>query len=232
VITCVFLTNGGAMEYKTIGCAGQLMQGKDVLSDYLAQRLTELCYQPWKRNAFANKVKETFEKAFGKDREFVEKWKRIEVPPPGFKKNVRQCLIAIGDGFRQMKPNTWIEQAFFNQETHQVISDCRYINEANHIKENGGINILLWRDGYMNNMDNASEKELVPFIKKCLEAQHWNTGEDRWMPLEGELNSAMEMPFDIFIRNQGTIEDLKKKVDNIVIPLLKLRWKELFKEVI
>ena len=216
--------------YKTIGCGGQLCVGKDVMSDYLATRLNELCTSTWKRNAFANKPKEIFERAFGKDREFIEKWKRIDDPPPGFKKNVRQCLIGIGDGFRQMQPNVWIEQAFANQETHQIISDCRYVNESNYIRQNGGITILLWRDGFMNNLDNASEQEFMPFIMKCLNSQSYKTGDTYWKPFEGEIGPGMEIPFDMFIRNEGTVDDLKKKVDDVVIPFLKSRWSELFKE--
>lgn len=216
--------------FQTIGIGGQLSNGKDETANYLALRLNELCHEAnWTRNAFANKVKETFERAFGKDREWVEKWKRIEVPPPGFKKNVRQCLIGIGDGFRQMCPNIWIEQAFANQTGHQIISDCRYINETNYIRENGGITILLWRDGFMNNLDNASEQEFMPFIRKCLDSQSWTTGETRWKPLEGALNADFGVPFDMFIRNEGTIDDLKKKVDDVVIPFVRLKWGHLFK---
>jgi hypothetical protein len=217
------------MEYKTIGIGGQLANGKDEAANYLAQRLNELCSESWKRNAFANKVKETFELAFGKDREWVEKWKRVEIAPPGFKKNVRQCLIGIGDGFRQMQPDIWIEQAFRNQDAHQIISDCRYVNECNFIREKGGMTILLWRDGYMNNLPNASEQEFMPFITKCLNSQSWQAGQAYWKPFEGEVGPGMEIPFDLFIRNDGSIDDLKRKVDNIVIPLIKQRWNNIFK---
>lgn len=214
---------------KTIGIGAQLANGKDETANHLVYRLNELCNESWVRNAFANKVKEIFETSFNKDREWVEKWKRIEMPAPGFKKNTRQCLIGIGDGFRQMYPNIWIEHAFAGQKTHQIISDCRYINEIKYIKDNGGINILLWRDGYMNNLDNASEQEFMPFIRKCLDSQTWMTGETRWKPLEGVLNPEFGVPFDIFIRNEGTLDDLKKKVDDIVIPFIKQKWTEIFK---
>lgn len=215
--------------YKTIGWGGQLYNGKDEAANYLAVRLNELSHEAnWTRNAFANKVKETFEKAFGKDRAWVEKWKRIEIPPPGFKKNVRQCLIAIGDGFRQMYPNIWIDKAFENQTTNQIISDCRYVNETNYIRENGGITILLWRDGYLNNLDNASEQEYMPFIKKCLDTQTWQTGETRWKPLEGRINNP-DIPFDMFIRNEGTLEDLRRKIDEIIVPFVQSKWTDMFK---
>ncbi len=217
------------MEYKTIGIGGQLANGKDETANYLAERLNALCQESWKRNAFANKVKEVFETSFCKNRAWTEEWKRKEMAPPGFKKNVRQCLIGIGDGFRQMNPTIWIDQAFHNQETHQIISDCRYVNECNYIRERGGITILLWRDGFMNSLQNASEQDFMPFIKKCIETQSWTTGETRWKPFEGEIGAGMEMPFDFFLRNEGTIEDLKNKVDNILIPFIHRKWSEIFK---
>src|SRR5262252_270201 len=112
---------------RTIGIAGQLGNGKDVLADYLVKRLNERrqhAYNTeaggevlvpncelWHRTAFANAVKQVFEDSFGVDRAFVEKWKRIPEPPPGLKMNVRKGLQFIGDGFRQIKENIWIEIA-------------------------------------------------------------------------------------------------------------------------
>lgn len=225
------LTNGETM-FKTIGIGGQLAMGKDTVADYLSERLNTLCHIPWKRNAFANKVKETFESAFGKDREWIEKWKRLEMAPPGFKKNVRQCLIGIGDGFRQMHPNIWIEQAFANQNNHQIISDCRYVNECNYIREQGGLCILLYRPGFMNSIQNASEQEYIPFIKKCLDSQSYNSGGsdlERWQPFEGEVSPEMEIPFDFFLRNEGTLDELRKKIEDSVLPFIKRKWTDLFK---
>src|SRR6185312_2259683 len=172
----------------------------------------------------ANRVKEIFELSFNKDRAWVEEWKRKDMCPPGFTKNVRQCLIGIGDGFRLMNPNIWINQILENPTSNQIISDCRYINECNHIREKGGVTVLLWREGFMNSLQNASEQEFIPFVKKCLETQSWTTGESRWKPFEGEIGPGMEMPFDIFIRNEGTVDDLERKVDEIIIPFLQRKW--------
>lgn len=216
--------------FKTVGIGGQLMSAKDTAADYLATKLSTLCHTPWKRNAFANKVKETFELAFNKDRDFIEKWKRLEIPPPGFNKNIRQCLIGIGDGFRQMHPNIWIEQAFQNLDSHQIISDCRYINECNYIRSQGGICILLWRPGFMNSLQNPSEQEYMPFIRKCLDSQSWVTGQERWQPFEGEISENMEIPFDYFLRNEGTIEDLYRKIDDSIIPFIRKKWTTFFKD--
>ncbi len=204
-------------KYHTIGIGGQLANGKDEGANYLAAGLNKMTWEEWRRNAFANKVKETFERAFGVAREFTEKWKRIEEAPPGFAKNVRQCLIGIGDGFRQMYPMIWIEQAFKDQTAHQIISDCRYINECNHINDREGITILLWRPGYQNTIPNDSEQQYGPFIQKLLSAK-----------VEGVVKDS-DIPFHLFLRNEGTIEDLQNKVDQIVIPFIESRWRRLFR---
>lgn len=200
--------------FKTIGIGAQLGNGKDTVADFLVKELNKTSCLPWVRNAFANKVKEVFEQAFGKNREWIEKWKRLEEPDEGFLLNARQCLIGIGDGFRQMKPTIWIERAFENQNTHQVLSDIRYVNESNFIRDvKGGVTILLWRKGYTNDLPNASEQDLVPFVKKCL-----------YLNVEGKLHKNVEVPFDYFIRNEGSLEELYNKIKNLIIPDLMDRW--------
>jgi hypothetical protein len=199
--------------YKTIGIGGQLGSGKDTVADYLVIKLREITKTRWKRNAFANKVKEVFEMSFDKDRLWVEKWKRLDEVPPGFDQTCRQCLIGIGDGFRKMKSDIWIEFAFRNQDCHQVISDARYVNEMDYIRhEKGGIGVLLWRSGYENNLPNASEQEYMPFVRKCLDGN-----------LNGNLPS--DMPFDYFLRNDGSTDDLYRRIDTQLVPYILSRWK-------
>jgi hypothetical protein len=205
------------MQLKTIGIGGQLNSAKDTVANYLVEKLSQKSCIPWVRNAFANKVKEVFEQAFGKTREWVEEWKRIDEPAPGFDLNVRQCLIGIGDGFRKMKASIWIERAFEKQMFHQIISDCRYINESEYIRNAGGMTILLWRKGHENTLPNASEQQLMPFVRKCLE-----TG------AEGRLSEDMEIPFNFFIRNEGSLQDLYEKLDRLIIPSVIEEWKEVF----
>src|SRR3990167_3977741 len=97
---------------KLISIFGQLSSGKDCLADYLVNRLNERqMIGEFSRSAFANAVKKVYQDAFGVDRDFVEKWKRIPEPPPGMNINVRKGLQFIGDGFRRIKSDIWIEIA-------------------------------------------------------------------------------------------------------------------------
>lgn len=198
------------MKYLSIGLAGQLGCGKDTAADYLCDRLNLTGdYGHWIRKGFAHAVKKVFMDTFQVDWEFVEKWKRIPEPPPGFQKNIRDSLIFIGDGFRQIQPNIWIELAFRDLRYHQIISDVRYLNEVRKINSEAGLNILMWRPGHENNLQNDSEQQLMPFVNALRELD----------PIpEGLLDPELDIPFDMFIINNGTVEDLYAKMDELVLP--------------
>ena len=134
---------------KVIGVTGQLMAGKDVFCDYLAEELNKQEIK-WKRTAFANAVKDTFCNAFGVDRDFIEKYKRLPDVPDGFLMPIRQCLQFIGDGFRKIRNDIWIEIALRDNGENIIISDGRYFNEANAIRQKNGLMFLMYRPGYIN----------------------------------------------------------------------------------
>lgn len=205
-------------KFRTIGIGGQAAAGKDTLANYLVESFNQANIhtadvdQQWVRNAFANAVKGVFEQTFQVDRDFIEHWKRIPHPPEGFLQPIRDCLITIGDGFRKMKANIWIELAFRNQEYHQIISDLRYINEAVYIRDFGGITILLWRPGHENDIPNASEQELMPYVRQLAK-----------LGIEGEIPADLNIPFDLFIVGESGVDKLYRKADDIVIPYLAKR---------
>jgi hypothetical protein len=228
-------------EIRYVAFGGQFGTGKDTAADYLAEQLnyearelydqkrwTELekARRPivvddngpavWQRSAFADAVKSVFMDAFGEHKEFIEKWKRIPEPPEGYLKNIRQALQFIGDGFRQIKPDIWIEIAFRGYNPRKVFADCRYFNEARCVSEHGGINVLMWRPGYENDDPNPSEAQLKPCVDWCV-----STNQRGIIDLSLGENPPEEMKwFDIFLRNDGSPEDLYKKIDEIVIPYM------------
>jgi len=208
---------------KVIAIAGQLGNGKDALADYLVERLnSNNLTGPWVRSAFANAVKEVYQNSFGVDREFIEKWKRNPDPPPGMLKNVRQSLQFIGDGFRMIKGDIWIEIAL-RGEAQRIISDSRYINEAKAVQAQCGFVIALWRPGFENNDPNPSESQIRPIIDWCLETKqdgplHWTYDYELHPAPQGIEN------YDYFLRNDGTLEDLYEKVDNHLISILERKF--------
>lgn len=202
---------------KLIGCFGQLASGKDELCNYLVKSLNNRAScSIWQRKAFATAVKQVFCDAFGVDFDFIEEWKRKSEIPPGMKKPVRQGLQFIGDGFRQIQDDIWIEKAL-KDDGYYCISDGRYINEAKMIKKKGGINILLYRPGYLNDDQNASEAEIRPLVEWCRDNKKdgqilWKN--DVW---DVVLPSGIEC-FDLFVINDGSLQKLHNKIERIVVP--------------
>lgn len=213
---------------KVIGIGGQLGSGKDTLSDYLAKRLNErvtfdYSVRHWRRIGFAHAVKKVFMDSFDVSWDFIEKWKRIPEPPPGFDKNVRQSLQFIGDGFRQIRSNIWIEMGF-REDVPKIISDVRYLNEATAIREHGGLNVLVWRAGHENDDPNPSEAQIKPTVDWFVKARF--DGDVRALQqgtVDDNIPAHVKL-FDFFIRNEGTLDQLYKKVDNFLVPVIEEKY--------
>lgn len=169
-------------ELRLIGVAGQRRNGKDTVLNYLSPKLLHKVprpahgggvydHAPWRGGSFASAVKQIYCDTFGKDMDFVEEWKVRDEVPPGMDMAVRPALVFIGNGFRQIQSDIWIETAFRPERDpfHRIYSDLRYVNEARKIKSLGGVSILIYREGYLNWDDNDSEAELRPYIMWCRE---------------------------------------------------------------
>jgi hypothetical protein len=126
---------------------------------------------------------------------------------------VRQALQFIGDGFRKIKSDVWVDLIFREEPEKVVISDVRYCNELKAIKEKNGINILLWRPNYENNDPNQSEAQIRNLVD-------WYASKN----VEGLVTDIYEdhAPYgcefiDYFIINDGTLEDFYNKVRKYVM---------------
>lgn len=213
------------MLNKVIGAAGQARMGKDELSNYLATIF------PWKRIAFAKEVKAVFANTFDVDFDFIEKWKINPDPPPGFNLNLRKAMQYIGDGFRQIHSDIWIELCFKRNSLPLILSDCRYINELCYIHQMGGYNVLIYREEALNDDPNGSEAQIRPLLEYF----------DKWYE-DGPVNSVIGNTcvrearmaiapsgaefVNFFIRNNGTLDQLYAKIDKILVPVLKERYNE------
>lgn len=194
-----------------IGLSGQMRNGKDVISDYLANKLN------WHRAAFAANVKKVFVDAFSVDYDFVENWKVKNEIPEGFSEKIRKALQKIGDGFREIKEDVWINLTIKNLKGPTIISDVRYINELKKIKELGGINILVYREGYLNDDFNESESQIRKFIEFYLKEN-----------FEGAVNSRFNGVYnlvDYFILNNGNLDSLYEKIDQDLLPFIERKLK-------
>lgn len=193
-----------------VGLSGQMRNGKDVISDCLANKIH------WHRAAFATNVKKVFMDAFGVTLDFIEEWKVKDEIPPGFNTTIRKALQQIGDGFRQIKEDIWIDLTVKNLKGPTAISDVRYINELKKIRDLGGLNVLVYREGFLNYDSNGSESQVRKFIEFYLKQD-----------FEGEVNNKFEGIYnlvDYFILNNGSLDDLYNKIDSQLIPWIKNRF--------
>jgi dCMP deaminase len=146
----------------------------------------------------------------------VEKWKVIPEAPPGFLLPVRQSLQFIGDGFRKIQSNIWIDLAIRNMDFPSICSDCRYINELRTIHERGGLTVLVWRPGKENDDQNGSEAQIRPLVDWFVA-----TGKEGWVYMDSPQKATAPLGcefVDLFIRNEGSVDDLLQKVDDFIIP--------------
>jgi hypothetical protein len=194
-----------------ISVAGQKQYGKDVLCQMLLQGLPG-----WKRRSWADALKELVCDLFKVDLKFIEDWKENPEPPPGFQMPMRNILQFLGDGVRQIRGDYWIDRMFDDGQDKLVIADTRYINELSATHAHGGINILLYRPGFLNFLDHPSESLIRPIVEWCVD-----------VGFEGELSQVWNHVFlpaanvkliDYFIFNNGSLEDLERKVVSEVLP--------------
>ncbi len=199
---------------RVIGAAGQMRCGKNILADHLCEKLNKKeGFACWKRVGFADEVKRVFCDNFNVDLDFIEEWKVKKEIPEGFTGPVREGLQLIGDSFRKIKDKIWIDKVFAKR-IPMVISDVRYPNEFKRVKREGGINVLIGRPDFMNDDPNGSEALIKPYVEWCLQ----NLEESVTF-----LNDIIGGPeglsdFHIFIKNDSSIEEYYRRIDEFIIP--------------
>jgi hypothetical protein len=207
---------------KIISATGQAQNGKDTFCDYLQKELNNIPNKIiWERTAFANAVKDTFCQAFEVDRQFIEKWKTINECPPNLLMPVRKALQFIGDGFRQIRSDIWIDIALRDKTKNLIVSDSRYFSEAKAVKEKNGIVFLIYRPGFLNDDPNPSESQIKPLIQWCDK----NLTEGPINYSNNIMRYGISIPeelkyFNYFIRNDGSVEDLYSKITKSVVPYI------------
>lgn len=112
----------------------------------------------------------------------------------------RGLLQYVGtDVVRQKKPDFWVDfigdllELFEGHWQYVIVPDCRFPNEVTKLKERGfdTVHIRVIRDGFDNGLSEEQKNH----------------------PSETALDSFSA---DIYIHNNGTLEDLYKKVDELI----------------
>jgi hypothetical protein len=184
-----------------IGVVGLIGSGKDTVSKRLEQK------HGFRRDSFAKSLKDAVSAMFNWDREMLEgngddsrQWREQpdEFWSKKFGKTVTPRWVLQHFGTEVMRQHMhdaiWIDSCLSRYDGKPtVISDTRFQNELKTIKENKG-QIILVKRGELPTREQMQDKGA--------HKSEWD-----WMGWN----------FDHVIENDGTKEDLYKKVDDLIV---------------
>jgi hypothetical protein len=205
-----------------IGVCGFIGSGKDTIADYLVN-----IYE-FRRESFANSLKDAVAQVFGWDRTMLEgrtkqarEW-REQVDPwwakrlnmPNLTPRLMLQLWGTEVCRRGFHNDIWIaalENKLRNSQDNIVISDCRFPNEIKSIKESGGIVVRVMRG---------------PEPKWLIHAKNFMAGDRNMGWALGQRNlefdnihaseySWVNTKFDAVLDNNGSMDDLFKQINDL-----------------
>jgi hypothetical protein len=206
-----------------IGVCGFIGSGKDTIADYLTN------FHGYRRESFANSLKDAVSAVFGWDRTMLEgrtkearEW-REQVDPWWAERlkmphlTPRWVLQYWGTEVcrKSFHDDIWIasvENKLRNSKDDIVISDCRFPNEIKSIRDAGGIVVRVKRgddpEWYKDACDaNAGEKCMNwALARRRLEQLGIHASETAWCGTK----------FDAVLYNNASINDLYEQIKEII----------------
>jgi hypothetical protein len=207
-----------------IGVCGFIGSGKDTIADYLTN------FHEFRRESFANSLKDAVSSVFGWDRTMLEgrtksarEW-REQVDPWWAERlgmpnlTPRWVLQYWGTEVcrKSFHDDIWIaslENKLRNSTDDIVISDCRFPNEIKSIKTAGGIVVRVvrgaepeWYEAAINFNRGPVRNTSWALGKAELDKHKIHASETAWVGTE----------FDAVLDNNGSIDDLFAQVKNLV----------------
>ena len=206
-----------------IGICGFIGAGKDTIADYLVN------IHEFRRESFANSLKDAVSAVFGWDRvmlegrtrqarewrEQVDTWWAQRLGMPDLTPRLMLQLWGTDVCRKHFHDDVWIaslENKLRNSRDDVVISDCRFPNEIASIRNAGGVVIRVvrgdepeWYEHAINY--NAGAKRIGWAIGRThLENLGIHASEYSWVGTR----------FDAVIDNNGSVDDLYTQVKNLV----------------
>ena len=201
-----------------IGICGFIGSGKDTVADYLVN------FHEFRRESFANTLKDAVAAVFGWDRTMLEgrtkearEW-REQVDPWWAERlamptlTPRWVLQYWGTEVcrRAFHDDIWIaslENKLRNSKDNVVISDCRFPNEIQSIRDAGGKIVWVQRGELPDWYDTAIEANLGHnYAVQDLKMRKIHASETAWVGTN----------FDTIIDNNRSIDDLYQQAKLIV----------------
>jgi hypothetical protein len=206
-----------------IGVCGFIGSGKDTIADYLTN------FHGYRRESFANSLKDAVAQVFGWDRTMLEgrttqarAWREQVDPWWAERLNMpeltpRWILQYWGTEVcrKAFHDDIWIaslENKLRNSKDNIVISDCRFPNEIKSIHNAGGIVIRVKRgpepEWYKDAADmNAGDRcSNYMMAKTRIQKLGIHASETAWVGTK----------FDVTLSNDGSIDDLYAQVQALI----------------
>jgi len=207
-----------------IGVCGFIGSGKDTVADYLVN------LHHFRRESFANTLKDAVAAVFGWDRtmlegrtkqarewrEQVDSWwaQRLDIPhltPRWILQNWGTNILRTG-----FHDDIWIaslENKLRNSQDDVVISDCRFPNEIRAIKAAGGLVVRVvrgaepeWYGAAMSHNRGPNGNSTWALSGRRLEQLGVHASETAWVGTK----------FNAVLDNNGTLDDLYQQVKQLV----------------
>ena len=123
----------------------------------------------------------------------------------------RDFLQGIGKFMRDFDDDVWIKyltKAILNEKGNIIVDDIRRINEINFLKPLGFLIIRI----------ESTEKERKERIEKRTGKK---ISEEEWLRWQNHLTETQvkDIPVEMILINDGTIEHLKNKIDQLIANL-------------
>jgi hypothetical protein len=201
-----------------IGVCGFIGSGKDTIADYLTN------FHGFRRESFANSLKDAVAHVFGWDRTMLEgrtkqarEWREQVDPWWAQRLNMpnltpRWVLQYWGTEVcrKAFHDNIWIaslENKLRNSTDDIVISDCRFPNEIKSIKDAGGIVIRVVR---------GSEPEWYQVAEYANQGLEMFQEKLKSLGIHASETAWVGTKFDYVLDNNETIDDLYTQVKSVI----------------
>lgn len=199
-----------------IGICGFISSGKDTAADYLVN------FHEFRRESFANSLKDAVSAVFGWDRELLEgrtkesrEWReqRDEWWSERLNKNVTPRNIlqywgteVIRNGYHDDMWIASLENKLRASKDSIVITDCRFPNEIKAIKQQGGKIVWVQRGFLPSWYDLAvAANKGDPVAQEALAEAGIHASETSWVGTD----------FDSIIDNNGSIDHLYSQLKSL-----------------
>lgn len=206
-----------------VGVCGFIGSGKDTIADYLTT------FHGFKRISFAASLKDAVATVFGWDRELLEgttktsriwREKKDEWWSERLKMDITPRWVLQYWGTDVLRnnfhPDIWVasvENKLRQSKDNIVITDCRFANEIQAIKNAGGITLRVERGERPSWYETA-----VNYNKGEYNNMLWAISKEQLRKLKVHASeySSVGLSYDYMVDNNKSIDDLHKSIDSIL----------------